>query len=99
MAVDVNRALYYVLVSGMVMSTGLFVVGLVLQAAPGLQPLSWPVLYAATVVLIATPVTRTFVGTLAFAYNREGRQALVSGTVFAILMLSIFLGFVMHFSP
>lgn len=96
--IDVNRALYYVLITGMVVSTTLFVLGLVAAAIPSLQAYADFVLLAATVTLIATPVTRTLVGFLVFAYNRDVKFALVSGAVFLVLMVSVTLGFVLHFS-
>ncbi len=94
---DVNRALYWVLVVGMVMSTSLFVLGILAYAVPSVQEYSEPTLMAATVILIATPVMRTVVGTVAFLMNREMRAALVAGSVFFVLMFSVFLGFVLHF--
>jgi uncharacterized membrane protein len=94
---DVNRALYWVLVLGMVFSISLFVLGLLAFALPPFQQYSEPALTAATVILIATPVMRTFVGTVAFVLNREMRAALVAGLVFLVLMFSVFLGFVLHF--
>jgi uncharacterized membrane protein len=93
---DVNRALYWVLVVGMVISISLFVLGLAVFAVPQLQMYSQPVLTAAAVVLIATPVTRTLVGTIAFAMNRDMRAALVAGSVFLVLMFSLFVGYVLQ---
>ncbi|MGA1975856.1 MAG: DUF1634 domain-containing protein [Conexivisphaerales archaeon] len=94
---DVNRALYWVLVIGMTISSGLFALGLAAYAIASLEQYSEPVLFSATVVLIATPVVRALVGTIAFTMNRQMRAALVAGTVFFILMFSVFLGFVLHF--
>ena len=94
---DVNRALYWVLVVGMVISTSLFVLGILAFAVPSVHQYSEPTLIAATVVLIATPVMRTLVGTVGFAMNGEKRAAMVAGFVFLVLMFSVFLGFVLHF--
>jgi hypothetical protein len=94
---DVNRALYWVLVLGMVFSISLFSIGLFAFAVAPLQQYSEPTLAAATVVLIATPVVRTLVGTVAFLMNKEMRAAMVAGLVFLVLMFSVFLGFVLHF--
>ncbi|HVP23429.1 MAG TPA: DUF1634 domain-containing protein [Conexivisphaerales archaeon] len=82
----------------MAVSTFLFVGGLVLFALPPVRQLSEPVLMAATIVLLATPVTRTLVGAVAFAANGERRSAAVAGIVFLILMLSVVMGFVFHLS-
>jgi uncharacterized membrane protein len=94
---DVNRALYWVLVLGMIFSTSLFVLGMLAFALPPVQQYSEPALMAASVVLIATPVMRTLVGTVAYLMNREMRAAVVAGLVFLVLMFSVFLGFVLHF--
>jgi uncharacterized membrane protein len=94
--VEVNRALYWVLVVGMVASTSLFVLGLLTYAIASLQRYSEEVLLGATVVLLATPVTRAFVGTAMFTWNGDRRAAMVAGVVSLILLLSIVLGFVYH---
>jgi hypothetical protein len=94
---DVNKALYWVLVLGMTFSISLFVIGLLAYALPSVQQYSQPILIAGTVVLIATPVVRTLVGTMAFLMNKEMRAAIVAGLVFLVLMFSVFLGFVLHF--
>jgi uncharacterized membrane protein len=56
------------------------------------------ILTLATIVLIATPITRVFVSVLVFAKNGEKRFVLVTGVVFAILMLSLVVGYAFHFS-
>jgi uncharacterized membrane protein len=94
--VDVDRALYYVLLTGMFLSTGLFVAGLVAFAVPSLSGYSGGILMAATVALIATPVTRAFVGTISFWLNRDLRLAMVAGLVSLVLILSVLLGFLFH---
>jgi len=96
---DVNRALYLVLVTGMVTSTSLFVIGLAAYAVTSFRQYSELVLTVATVALLATPVTRTLVGAVTLAIDRERRSALVAGVVFLVLMLSVLLGFVLHFYP
>jgi uncharacterized membrane protein len=57
------------------------------------------ILIVATVVLIATPVTRVFISILIFAYNRELKFVILTVTVFLVLMISIVLGYFGHFSP
>jgi uncharacterized membrane protein len=52
-----------------------------------------------TVVLIATPITRVFVSIVVFSINRERRFVLVTAIVFTVLMLSLLLGYLFHFSP
>ncbi len=90
---DINRVLYWVLVVGMVCSTSLFISGMVAFAVPTLQTYSEPLLTVAALVLLATPVTRTFIGTATFALNREKKSAIVAGIVFSVLLLSMALGY------
>src|SRR5262245_18980545 len=54
------------------------------------------ILALATIVLIATPITRVLVSILVFAKNRETRFVLVTGVVFAVLMASLAVGFFFH---
>ena len=65
-----------------------------LQDLSVLRPVA--VLALATIVLIGTPITRVFVSILVFAKNRENRFVLVTGVVFAILMLSLLVGYFFH---
>jgi len=116
--VDLNRAMYHVLVDGMILSSALYVVGIILfllqnpvQAtiihyqnlgdfASGLLAYrSAAVLTLATVILIATPITRVFVSILAFAANRNLKYVAVTVIVFLVLISSILLGYVGHFTP
>lgn len=115
---DLNRIMYRVLVGGMILSSALYIVGVVLfllqtpvEAAithyqnvtdftRGLFAYrSAAVLTLATVFLIATPIARVFVSILAFAVNRNLRYVAITIIVFLILISSILLGYVGHFSP
>lgn len=116
--VDLNRAMYHVLMDGMILSSALYVVGIILfllqnppQAtithyqnlgsfASGLIAYrSAAVLTLGTVILIATPITRVFISILAFAANRNRKFVAVTVIVFLILLSSILLGYVGHFTP
>lgn len=57
------------------------------------------VLTLATVILIATPITRVFVSIWVFAANRDGRFVMVTVVVALILLASMALGYVGHFQP
>jgi uncharacterized membrane protein len=110
--------MYHVLVDGMILSSALYVVGIILfllqnpvQATithyqnlsdfiSGLVAYrSAAVLTLATVVLIATPITRVFISILTFAANRNLKYVAVTVIVFLILLTSILLGYVGHFTP
>jgi uncharacterized membrane protein len=95
--VKVERVLYVVLLVGMVLSTSLFVLGLVAYAVPSVQGYSETILMVATMILLATPVTRAFLGAIVFALHGEMRSSLVAWVVSLVLFLSVILGFVLHF--
>ncbi len=118
--VDLNKAMYDVLMVGMILSTILYVLGLVLffvqnpttveatvlhysSAGQFIQQLlafrSSAVLMLATMVLLATPITRVFVSMWVFAVNRDRKFVLVTASVFMILLVSIALGYLGNFTP
>jgi len=57
------------------------------------------VLTLATVILIATPITRVFISILTFAANRNLKYVAVTVIVFLILISSMLLGYLGHFTP
>jgi len=57
------------------------------------------VLTLATVILIATPITRVFVSIWVFAANRDRKFVMVTAVVALILLASLALGYVGHFQP
>jgi uncharacterized membrane protein len=57
------------------------------------------VLTLATVILIATPITRVVVSIFTFAANRNHKYVAVTVIVLLILITSILLGYVGHFNP
>jgi uncharacterized membrane protein len=117
---DLSTAMYRVLVAGMLGSSFLYVVGLVLffiqnsnpaqtnvaaytnlgQFFTDLYALKAPaILTAATLVLVATPVSRVFISIVVFAKARDLKFVILTLTVFLVLMTSIALGYFGHFSP
>ncbi len=118
MMVDLNRAMYHVLVDGMIVSSALYVIGIILfllqnpvqatithyqsvgEFVSGLVTYrSAAVLTLATVILIATPITRVFISILTFAANRNLKYVAVTVIVFLILISSMLLGYLGHFTP
>jgi uncharacterized membrane protein len=57
------------------------------------------VLTLATVILIATPITRVLVSIFVFALNRNPKYVAVTTIVLLILIGSILLGYFGHFTP
>ncbi|MGD0424552.1 MAG: DUF1634 domain-containing protein [Candidatus Bathyarchaeia archaeon] len=53
----------------------------------------------ATIILIATPITRVFISILTFAANRNLKYVAVTVIVFLILISSMLLGYLGHFTP
>lgn len=117
---NLNRDMYRVLMGGMILSSTLYVLGLILFLTQNQNPLqtslpnyqnaqefahglvtfrSAAVLTLATMVLIATPITRVVISIVAFASNRNFKYVAVTVTVLLILITSILLGYVWHFTP
>jgi uncharacterized membrane protein len=57
------------------------------------------VLTLATVVLIATPITRVLISIFVFAFNHNAKYVAVTTIVFLVLIASILLGYFGHFTP
>ena len=117
---NLNTAMYRILMGGMVISSALYVIGIILfllqnptspqgsiTQYPNIQEFiaglvgfrSAAVLMLATIVLIATPITRVVISILAFASNRNFKYVAVTGIVLLILITSILLGYSLHFTP
>ena len=60
---------------------------------------STAVLTLATIFVIATPITRVFISILVFASNHNIKYVAVTAIVFLILITSLLLGYVGHFTP
>ena len=118
--IDLNKAMYDVLIIGMISSTVLYVLGLVLffvqnallaetklihyaSVSQFFQQLlvlrSSAVLTLATMILLATPIMRVFISILVFTVNRDRKFVLITATVLIILLTSIALGYLGHFTP
>jgi uncharacterized membrane protein len=118
--VDLNRAMYRILMGGMILSSATYVLGIFLfflqhqnsfQASvvhyeslagfvTDLVMLRSPaVLTLATIFVIATPITRVMISILVFASNRNFKYVAVTATVFLILIGSVLLGYLGHFTP
>jgi len=118
--VDLNKAMYDVLMGGMILSSATYVLGIVLFLHQNPSPLqasvvhyqsvaqfiaalsalqSAAVLTLATVFLIATPITRVLISIFVFAFNRDAKYVAVTAIVFLILIASILLGYLGHFTP
>ena len=56
------------------------------------------ILVLATIILIATPITRVFLSVVIFALNRDRKFVLVTGMVVLILLASMVLGYFWNLS-
>jgi uncharacterized membrane protein len=118
--VDLNKAMYRVLMGGMILSSATYAVGIFLfffrdqnslqtsivhyQSLVGfvteLLALRSPaVLTLATMFVIATPITRVLISIVVFASNRNFKYVAVTVVVFLILISSVLLGYLGHFTP
>jgi uncharacterized membrane protein len=116
---DLNKAMYRVLIVGMISSTILYVCGLLLLFLQNPNPLQTEithysnfrelvqqllavraaaVLTFATIVLIATPITRVLLSVFVFAANRDRKFVLITGIVVLILLISVVLGYFWNLS-
>ena len=116
---NLNKAMYRVLLVGMISSTALYVFGLILFFLQNANPMQTgithysslgelaqqlldlraaAILTFATIVLIATPITRVFLSVVVFAINRDRKFVLITGIVVLILLLSIVLGYFWNLS-
>jgi len=116
---DLNKAMYRVLLVGMVLSTLLYVFGLLLFFVQNVSPMQTgithytsldelvqqlleiraaAILAFATIVLIATPITRVLLSVVVFAVNRDRKFVFITSVVVVILLLSIVLGYFWNLS-
>jgi len=56
------------------------------------------ILVLATIILIATPITRVLISVVVFAVNRDLKFVLVTGIVVLILLVSMVLGYLWNLS-
>ncbi len=83
-------AVYKALLVGMTVSNVLFALGI-------LMSLFWrtsnptPVLVAATVILILTPIARVAVSLVTFVMERDYRFVVITGTVLAVVLITLLL--------
>jgi len=91
--VNLNRALYLVLVTGMAISCSLYLAGLATHYLGTENP--W-LLNLATVILISTPVIQVGVAMIVFLVNREYYNAVVAAIVLMIMLVSVITGLSLH---
>ncbi len=83
-------AVYKALLVGMTVSNVLFALGI-------LMSLFWrardptPLLVAATVILILTPIARVAVSLVTFVIERDYKFVLITGTVLAVVLITLLL--------
>lgn len=94
---DINRPIYLVLITGVIVSGVIFALALVMHIV---MPTKLEVVYTLALlgaaVLIFTPYLRVLVALGAFFYNREYKFAILSLLVLIIMVLSLMAGLIFH---
>lgn len=96
---DVNRASYWILVTGMMISTFFLALSLILNVS-GITPSLSTILAAVGVgVLIATPYARVVAIAVISMFNKDRGLFIVALVVFAVMILSLLFGLIFHITP
>ena len=87
-------AVYKALLVGMTVSNVLFVLGIamsLLRRMPARGGIGdpTPLLVAATVILILTPIARVVVSLVTFAMERDYKFVAITGTVLAVVLITL----------
>lgn len=99
-SLDINKPIYIVLVSGVILSGALFASALALHAAmPTRMELVYALSLIGTAVLILTPYLRVAVALGVFFLNREFKFAILSLLVLVMMVISFVAGLVFHIVP
>lgn len=96
---DINKASYWVLVTGMVVSMFFLALSLISNIS-GVDPLLSTTLAAVGVgVLIATPYARVIAIAVLSAFNRDRGLFVVASFVLTVMLLSLLFGLIFHITP
>jgi len=97
---DINRPIYLVLITGVVISSVIFASALVLHAImPNMIEVVYTLALIGVAVLILTPYLRVVVALCAFFINREYKFAILSLMVLVVMIVSFIAGSVFHITP
>ena len=97
---DINRPIYLVLITGVIVSGIIFASALVMHI---IMPTRLEVIYTLALlgaaVLIFTPYLRVLVALGAFFFNREYKFAVLSLLVLVMMIVSFIAGLIFHIAP
>jgi uncharacterized membrane protein len=97
---DINKPIYLVLITGVIISSLLFASALALHIAlPNMTEVVYTLALMGAAVLILTPYLRVAVALGAFLFNREYKFAILSLVVLLMMVISFISGFVFHIAP
>lgn len=94
---DINKPIYLVLISGVILSGVIFASALVLHIImPARVDLVYTLALIGVVVLILTPYLRVVMALAAFFFNREYKFAVLSLLVLLMMIISFIAGLIFH---
>jgi len=97
---DINKPIYLVLITGVIISSLLFASALALHITlPNMPEVVYTLALMGAAVLILTPYLRVAVALGAFLFNREYKFAILSLVVLLMMVISFISGFVFHIAP
>jgi uncharacterized membrane protein len=97
---DINKPIYLVLITGVIISSLLFASALALHITlPNMTEVVYTLALMGAAVLILTPYLRVAVALGAFLFNREYKFAILSLVVLLMMVISFISGFVFHIAP
>jgi len=94
---DINKPIYLVLITGVILSSLLFASALVLHIVmPNMTEVVYTLALMGVAVLILTPYLRVVVALGAFFFNREYKFVILSFVVLVMMIISFVAGLVFH---
>jgi uncharacterized membrane protein len=97
---DINKPIYLVLITGVIISSLLFASALALHITlPNMTEVVYTLALMGAAVLILTPYLRVAVALGVFLFNREYKFAILSLVVLLMMVISFISGFVFHIAP
>jgi len=97
---DINKPIYVVLITGVILSSLLFASALVLRIIMSNKiEVVYTLALIGVAVLLLTPYLRVAVALGAFFFNREYKFAILSLIVLVMMLVSFIAGLVFHIAP
>lgn len=97
---DINRPIYLVLITGVIISSLLFASALALHIIRAdMSRVAYTLALIGVAVLLITPYLRVAVALGAFLFNREYKFAVLSLVVLVMMVISFIAGLIFHIAP